>query len=730
MIEHYERGSLGCMIININNCNNIKSGSLSINSDKLNILFGRNGTGKSTIARAIYLAVHGSNLSELNPYGMSNEASTPSIDGVPEGKVAIFDDNYVSQYVYQPDSLIKDTFEVLIRSEEYDKTKKNIDNALAKIKTTITDSPEIGILQQHIGVLISNIEFTGSTNKIAKRKGGIKGLLSGKGAYFNPPAELNELKPFFEEDSVSEWAAWRLKGYKEFGSKGRCPYCSTGDTEKTVTLNKVFSESFDKASIEYVEAISKAIDALSEYLNMDKAKDLLSMFGVKQNIHVLETQLAKLGAEAHYLHERLSSILSFNSLSVDREGIAALEEKLTDMKVDLRACDSYFTSDLTKSEMEKINSEIDSLLEKVSELKGEIGKQNRIIQDRIKDRKKDINDFLSLAGFKYSFDVEVSGEGNARALLKYILPDGSPSDVQSPGKRLSWGEKHSFALILFMFDAIHTGAELVILDDPISSFDSNKKYAIINRLFKTGEKGNSFYERTVLMLTHDFEPVIDYVCTSSGRQTPTSVCASYLENRDGQLNCSEIKKEDVLSSVVLFKDMAMDSNLDIAARVGCLRKFLEHQYKAPREESNAYNILSSLLHGRCTPTIDSDGTIEMTIQQVAEGVEQIEKFINGFSYGSFRELFSESNLLSRFSSESNVYVKMLILRAYTEANKTARERLRMKNDVLRKYVDETYHIENDYIYSIDVRKFNIVPDNYIADADDFVKSEMELLRKS
>lgn len=714
------------MIVSINDCNNIKAGSIVINDDKLNILFGRNGTGKSTIARAIYLAVHGNNLAELAPYGVSPDVLQPAISGVPECRVAIFDDNYVSQYVYQPDSLIKDAFEVLIRSEEYDKTKKNIDDALARIKTTITDSPEIGILQQQIGILINNIEFTGATNKITKRKGGIKGLLSGKGAYFNPPQELNELKPFFEEDSVSEWAAWRLKGYKEFGTKGRCPYCSTGDTERTETINKVFSESFDKASIEYVEEISKAIDALSDYLNMDKAKELLGLFGVKQNISVLETQLTKLGAEARYLHERLSAILSFNSLSVDREGIAALEEKLSDMKIDHRACDSYFTSELTKTEMEKINTEIDSLLENVGELKGEIGKQNRLIQERVKDRKKDINDFLSLAGFKYTFDVKVNGEGNARALLEYILPDGSPSNVQSPGKHLSWGEKHSFALILFMFDAIHSDAKLIILDDPISSFDSNKKYAIINRLFKTGERGNSFYERTVLMLTHDFEPVIDYVCTSSGRQTPTSVCASYLENRGGQLYCSEIKKGDVLSSVVLFKDMAMDSELDIAARVGCLRKFLEHQYRVPREESNAYNILSSLLHGRSEPTVDSDGNLRMTAEQVENGVEYIRKFIVNFHYDSIQADFTKASLLKRFSQEENAYVKMLILRAYTEANTSARERLRQKNDVLRKYVDETYHIENDYIYSIDVRKFNIVPENYIADAEDFVKCEMDM----
>ncbi len=66
---------------------------------------------------------------------------------------------------------------------------------------------------------------------------------------------------------------------------------------------------------------------------------------------------------------------------------------------------------------------------------------------------------------------------------------------------------------------------------------------------------------------------------------------------------------------------------------------------------------------------------------------------------------------------------MLILRAYTEQNRDARERLRNKNDVLRKYTDETFHIENDYIYSLDVRRFNIVPENYIVYADMFVRDE-------
>src|ERR1035437_549197 len=652
--------------IKIRNCNNITNGELSFCDDKLNILFGRNGTGKSTIARSIDLASQGKSLTELAPYGSVNTDAQPSIEGVNSGGIFIFDDNYVNRYVYQTDTLIKDTFEVLIRSKEYDEAKKNIDDALAKIKTTITGRKEVIALQQQIGVLINNIEFTGA-NKLAKRKGGIKGVLNGKGAYFNPPTELNELRPFFEAATVSKWAAWRLQGYADFGAKGRCPYCSTGDTEKTTTINKVFVDSFDKASVEYADAISKALDALSAYLNMDKARELLALFGAKEKTAVLETQLAKLGAEARYLHDRLTAIVSFNGSSVDRDNIADLESNLADMKVDLQACDSYFTADLTKNEMKKINDEIDSLLEKVGTLKGEIGKYNKHIQDQIKVIKQDINDFLSLAGFKYTFDVEVIGENSARALLKFILPDGNPGDVQSQGNHLSWGEKHSFALILFMFDAIRSDAKFIILDDPISSFDSNKKYAIINRLFKVGDKEKSLYQRPVLMLTHDFEPIIDYIQTNSGRQTHTSVCATYFENINGQIRCTPIQRgDDLMSSVVLFKELAMDAIIDIAARIGCLRKFIEHQFKNPQIESNAYNILSSLIHGRTEPTSDADGKNKLTAEQIDEGNAYIKSFIQNFDYLKALTECSAQKLLSRYSDETSGYIKMLILRAYTD----------------------------------------------------------------
>ena len=377
------------MTIKIQNCNNIINGEVAVSANKLNILFGRNGTGKSTIARAIHLASENKSLAELAPYGNVNTNTPPAINGIPSGDITIFNDTYVSQYVYQPDSLIKDAFEVLIRSKEYDEAKEKIDEALTKIKTVITERQAIADLQKQVWTLVDTIKFT-SGNKIAKR-GGAKGVLEGKGAYWNPPTELSDLKPFFEGDTVSKWAAWRLQGYEQFGDKKLCPYCSIEDTEKTNTINKVFADSFDKSSVETAVAVSKAIDELKPYLDEKKISELMSMFGVKEDLQVLETQLTKLRAEAHYLYDRLSAILSFNGSSVDRDNIADLENQLTDMKVDFRACDTYFVTDLTKSEMGAVNSEIDALLAKVSVLKGEIGKYNKYIQDKIKDKKQDIN---------------------------------------------------------------------------------------------------------------------------------------------------------------------------------------------------------------------------------------------------------------------------------------------------------------------------------------------------
>ena len=43
-------------------------------------------------------------------------------------------------------------------------------------------------------------------------------------------------------------------------------------------------------------------------------------------------------------------------------------------------------------------------------------------------------------------------------------------------EHLSYGEKNAFALVLFMYSVLKDNPDLIVLDDPISSFDGNKKF--------------------------------------------------------------------------------------------------------------------------------------------------------------------------------------------------------------------------------------------------------------
>ena len=54
--------------ITINNCNNIRKANITLAESTLNIKFGYNGTGKSTICEAIRLKMEGKDLSVLTPF--------------------------------------------------------------------------------------------------------------------------------------------------------------------------------------------------------------------------------------------------------------------------------------------------------------------------------------------------------------------------------------------------------------------------------------------------------------------------------------------------------------------------------------------------------------------------------------------------------------------------------------------------------------------------------------
>jgi SOS-response transcriptional repressor LexA/energy-coupling factor transporter ATP-binding protein EcfA2 len=712
--------------IRINHCNNISDCNIAILQNNLNIKYAINGTGKSTIAKAIKLAAESSPLTPLRPFShiaRSEKELMPTVSTLPFKKVAVFNSDYLKQYVYQKNDLLKNTFEVLINSDEYLGLKSKIDEDLKSIRDIARDTPNVNRIKSVLSNILKHILVNNDGKTLSKKNKGIKSLLDGnKGAIFNPPESLKVFSSFFDDEKSVEWAAWKLKGINLFGQKEICPYCAADETEEKKQQTKEFQDTFDEASINYASQLKDYLISIATYINTEKLDMLLSIINHKSDRATLQMELVKLRAEVDYLLSSLESLSYFDGYSIDRENIDKLEAKLQSMKIAKEHLD-FFNTEPFLSEILPLNTQIDKLVVMIGRLKGEIVKFRLYLESQISQRKDDINSFLQSAGFKYSFDIIVEGDNNAHAVLQYKEKE-IEHIINSPDEHLSWGERNAFALLLFMYDAISKDADLIILDDPISSFDSNKKYAIINRLFQTGVPGNSLYQKTVLLLTHDFEPIIDYIQVG-GKVSGDSVCAYYLYNENG--NVKEkllLKNQDIMSMIVMLKELARDASIHIPVRIGCLRKYFEHTIKDPRINSIAYNILSSIVHGRKCPTYDNEGLCKIADPEKDAGLQEIREYIRDFDYDNALAIFDNNTLLRMYKEEENAFFQLLVLRAYIDSNEDARERLKLENDVLRKYVDETYHIENDYMYSLDVRQFNIIPQYYSENANLFVEQEI------
>ncbi len=151
------------MLVHIENCNNIKTADICIEEQKMNIFFGRNGCGKSTIAKAMLLASEGKDLDMLTPYGIKETTDVPSITGIANKKAMVFNDEYVRQYTYQKNSVIQNAFDVLVRTPEYDAAKSSVDNELQNLKTVIIDDEAIIRLIEQLQKLLDGALSRNST---------------------------------------------------------------------------------------------------------------------------------------------------------------------------------------------------------------------------------------------------------------------------------------------------------------------------------------------------------------------------------------------------------------------------------------------------------------------------------------------------------------------------------------------------------------------------------------
>ena len=220
-----------------------------------------------------------------------------------------------------------------------------------------------------------------------------------------------------------------------------------------------------------------------------------------------------------------------------------------------------------------------------------MGIQKAQVAKSIERNQDEINEYLRSAGYKYAVRIESSGD-SYRMILEH---QDAPGHLEAAGSHLSFGERNAFALVLFMHQVRRDMPDLVVLDDPVSSFDKTKKFAILHKLFHGKQSLRGF---TTLLLTHDIEPAIDIVRTAtSGQFQAADPAVHFLQSREGLVEEKPIKPADIMT----FSQVC-DENIDSSADpvIKCI--YLRRRYEVHGERGAEYDVLSSLLHVRDEPS--------------------------------------------------------------------------------------------------------------------------------
>lgn len=694
--------------VTIRNCNSIDKATIRLRKGALNIKYGPNGLGKSTIARALSLAAEEEGVMDvLTPFKYRDrpDSPRPSVEGA-EGieSVMTFDGTYVEQFVFLQDEVLKDSFEIFINTEDYREGMAEIEGMFDSLKRSFSRQEEFNDALVSFTELRDAFKLTKS-GAVAKTSTGYRALSVG-GKLSNIPEGLDGYKNFLHSTDPAGWITWQSKGRSYMELSDNCPFCSTASVDKE-TAAKV-SEEYESSAVKNLSALRAVIDVLGRYFEPSCLEQLQELTTLIDGLSPeQEMFLVNLRNQLEALLEKLSALsaLSFHALR-DEGDIAAVVREL---KIDLKYLDAL-NSSATRSVVDLINERLDEVEDRINEVRERVGKQRYRVRRLVEENQDAINEFLQSAGYRYFVRIEAH-EDSYRMLLEH---EDASGHLEAAAAHLSYGEKNAFALVLFMHHARRNEPDLVVLDDPVSSFDKTKKFAILHQLFR-GDK--SLRERTSLLLTHDIEPAIDIIrAGTSGLFQAAEPVVHFLKGRGGEVAERLVVAQDISTFSQVCEDNIRAST-DIVVKCIYLRRLLE----VHGTRNSAYDVLSSLLHVRDVPSEKDgiSGLVQMGVSAISEAGSTIRQWIPEFDYDSvLAELKRPGAVEARFHATDVGYEKVQLFRILLTLNPNSFN----GHSVFKKFVNETYHIENEYVMQLNPRKFEMIPEFVIATCEDLLAS--------
>lgn len=678
------------MNVEINNCNNIINGQIEIETQKLNIKYGPNGTGKSTISKAINLKLSNLDLSVLKPFG-STEEVTPEVSISDDLQtVKIYDEKYVNDYLFMPngDNLHNNSFEVFLKPSNYDEKLLEINSHLSDIKNYINNSDVITLVNNKKNELDSIIDLT--TNGISIKGTKLGKALNDGNKIIDIPNQLEAYTPYLTSQSNHvKWYKWFSQG-KELTIDNCCPYCVKNLEENMEEIITSIDGLFKPTNVEKIDLVNKVISDLSNSLNDDSIATLNAILNNTESASNEDKE--KIASFYKEIKSIVQKILFFQKLEYFQlKDVENIEELILSNKIIIENLEN-FDGELVET-LSELNGKIDFVLSNVQTLVISLNQLNSSLRINVNRNKLKINSFLENVGMNYRVDVF-----EQKLKLNYF----NTQIIVDAKSHLSWGEKNAFALCLFMFDAIKENPDLIVLDDPVSSFDINKKHGIMKFLFSGTD---SLKNKTVLMLTHDLEPIINAIKVGLMPNCKNT----YIKNHSGILEETSITKQDIKSIIDVSKINYLREDLQLINKLIHFRRYLE----LDASKGSMYDMISSVLKGKDNPNHIDFYTEEETgfsAIEISETEEKIQEYIPDFNYQEIRDLILNPLYMKNlYIGTNNRYEKIELFRIIFQVFNL----IAVVNDNLAKFINEAFHIENCYIFQLDPYAYEQVPDYII-----------------
>jgi len=231
-----------------------------------------------------------------------------------------------------------------------------------------------------------------------------------------------------------------------------------------------------------------------------------------------------------------------------------------------------------------------------------------------------------------------------------------------------------------------------------------------------------FKNRTVLLLTHEFNTVIDAIYTLPHNFSPKPV-ATFLKNDDGILSEINIEKKNIMPFHLIAENNIANSQ-DNLNKLVYLRRSLEIQ----GNKGDVWDLVSNIFHKRSVPTCNSgvDGAQrKMTQEEIDIATSKIQEKIPTFDYNKeYKRVINNADMKKVYDSCNNNYEKLQIYRIIiTEPDDPSlkepiNNKSRVgKDKIIKKFVDEIFHVQNDYIFQLNPCEYETVPQYIIEKCD-------------